>query len=759
MSWQCGESRQDPVTQNTNLERSRIMASVFMSYRRDDSPGHAGRLFDQLRSSFGSDEVFMDLTGIPGGGELLPVIKQAIHSAKVLVVVIGPGWNRNRRLYAEQDWIRQEITLALKHKIHIIPVLVNGAPLPTDVPRSLQSLLRRNVVEVRDNRWDADVHQVINATKLILSPGLAAQQKRSRKQLRVLLIHDLEVTDGDRAWEGRCRKLISDSANRWSTLPVKVDVQIFSCIDVFEQRFRDAKQPEIRDVMSDLLFESSRPGAAHDGSLAYQSAPYPERLARTARLIGSWLIDDQCRRQAGTEFGKRVRDLKPDVVLSYGLGSLVAYDVFARQPDQVKGCAFVTIGSPLGLRLVRSVFGGRIVQPRKAKFWLHLFNPEDCPSVGPLRLAAPNFAEIEVAFQNRPMDSESVEEYLNHTSIRHHLWRLAVPAVPTVHPSRPMLGDIFVRPPAPTRRALVVGVNEYNHHSDSLGGCVNDVYLMSSVLQEIGFPAEEVALLTNERATSAQIRRKLHWLLDDASDGQQRVFYFSGHGALLPAIGPSGAVHGTYEALAPFDFDWSMNSAIHDDFLVDLYAQLPYGTSFVMILDCGFGQSSGQLRYRGTRGLNPPDDIQHSMLRWDSEYAMWVPAAHMSRPAEVGLPGRDRSTRPLGLAVSLQDLPARLNELARKTYGHLGPYHPVVLQACSREELCLEYRHGSNVFGAFSYALSECLKRSHKWNTPITYARLAQEITLTLRSLGCPQTPKVLLPATATRSRQGWRGA
>ena len=35
---------------------------IFISYRREDAPGHAGRLYDVLSRRFGEEQVFMDLS-------------------------------------------------------------------------------------------------------------------------------------------------------------------------------------------------------------------------------------------------------------------------------------------------------------------------------------------------------------------------------------------------------------------------------------------------------------------------------------------------------------------------------------------------------------------------------------------------------------------------------------------------------------------------------------------------------------------------
>ena len=45
------------------------MAKIFLSYRRDDSSGYAGRLYDRLRTHFGSEQVFMDVDAIEAGAD------------------------------------------------------------------------------------------------------------------------------------------------------------------------------------------------------------------------------------------------------------------------------------------------------------------------------------------------------------------------------------------------------------------------------------------------------------------------------------------------------------------------------------------------------------------------------------------------------------------------------------------------------------------------------------------------------------------
>ena len=42
-----------------------VMAKIFLSYRREDSAGVAGRIYDRLPHHFGPDSVFIDIDSVP----------------------------------------------------------------------------------------------------------------------------------------------------------------------------------------------------------------------------------------------------------------------------------------------------------------------------------------------------------------------------------------------------------------------------------------------------------------------------------------------------------------------------------------------------------------------------------------------------------------------------------------------------------------------------------------------------------------------
>ena len=111
------------------------MKGIFISYRRQDAAGNAGRLYDRLARHFGAERVFMDVEGIEPGLDFVEALEGAVASCEVLIVVIGAGWLATdnagkRRLDDPKDFVRIETAAALARHIRVVPVLVDGAVMP-----------------------------------------------------------------------------------------------------------------------------------------------------------------------------------------------------------------------------------------------------------------------------------------------------------------------------------------------------------------------------------------------------------------------------------------------------------------------------------------------------------------------------------------------------------------------------------------------------------------------------------------------------
>lgn len=151
---------------------------VFISYRRDDSAGHAGRLRDDLEDALGPGSVFHDVDSLAPGERFADSIRRCIEAADIVYVVIGRGWvdarahDGRRRLDDPDDVVRMEVETALRSERRTAPVLVGGASMPTSdaLPDVLAPLLDAHATELRDSSWGADFDRLLRSSGLIGEP-------------------------------------------------------------------------------------------------------------------------------------------------------------------------------------------------------------------------------------------------------------------------------------------------------------------------------------------------------------------------------------------------------------------------------------------------------------------------------------------------------------------------------------------------------------------------------------------------------------
>jgi hypothetical protein len=151
------------------------MGGVFISYRREDTAGFAGRIYDRLASGLGREKIVFDFGALIRGADLVDVISDRVGKCDVLVVLISPHWittadeNGRRRIDDPHDFVRIEIEAALERGVRVIPVLVDGAamPRPEDLPEGLKKLTRRQGIEISHDRFDADVERLVRVLSLL----------------------------------------------------------------------------------------------------------------------------------------------------------------------------------------------------------------------------------------------------------------------------------------------------------------------------------------------------------------------------------------------------------------------------------------------------------------------------------------------------------------------------------------------------------------------------------------------------------------
>ena len=166
-----------------DVTSARTTPRIFISYRRDDAAGEAGRLADHLSRRFGAGAVFLDIETIDPGTDFVSVLQTTLQQTAAVLVVIGTRWislrgaSGTRRLDDEKDFVRLEVEKALGRGIPVVPVLVQGAPLPRaeDLPPSIAALATRQTAVIDHAEFHADTDRLCDRLEAMLGGGRAGE--------------------------------------------------------------------------------------------------------------------------------------------------------------------------------------------------------------------------------------------------------------------------------------------------------------------------------------------------------------------------------------------------------------------------------------------------------------------------------------------------------------------------------------------------------------------------------------------------------
>jgi hypothetical protein len=151
---------------------------IFLCYRRDDTQGFARSIYDRLADKYGEEQVFRDIDSTPAGVKFSTWIESKVSQCSVMIVLIGSMWSSvidnagRRRLDDPKDWVRQEVEVALSRDIPILPVLIQGALMPSvhELPASIADLTDFQSAEVTDSRWAFDTAKLLGAIDRLILP-------------------------------------------------------------------------------------------------------------------------------------------------------------------------------------------------------------------------------------------------------------------------------------------------------------------------------------------------------------------------------------------------------------------------------------------------------------------------------------------------------------------------------------------------------------------------------------------------------------
>lgn len=263
------------------------------------------------------------------------------------------------------------------------------------------------------------------------------------------------------------------------------------------------------------------------------------------------------------------------------------------------------------------------------------------------------------------------------------------------------------------KKALLVGINDYKEAND-LRGCVNDVLDMHFSLRSLfGFQTEDVRVLTDSRATKANIIHRLKWLVDKAKAGDFLVFHFSGHGSQIRDRDGDELEDHLDELICPYDMDWD-GTFITDDELNDICKKVPEGALLEVFLDCchsGTGLKE--------MGLAPPPELaaEHPTLN-----------RYLPPPTDIFLrfSGEEDELKP------------------PKSFMKGISKHHILWAGCMANQTSADAYIEGRYHGAFSYYLNQHLRS----NPRISRRELLRKVRASLRHGGYSQVPQLETKAT-----------
>ncbi len=269
------------------------------------------------------------------------------------------------------------------------------------------------------------------------------------------------------------------------------------------------------------------------------------------------------------------------------------------------------------------------------------------------------------------------------------------------------------------RKALLVGINDYapvGLGGPDLKGCVNDIIDMFHTLNSLGIvPAKpgSMRILTDKRATRANILDGIRWLVKGAKKGDVLIFHYSGHGSQVADT--SGAeIDGKDETICPHDY--STAGMIRDDDLLELFTGIEEGVVFDVILDsCHSGTGTKELA--ATESLPETETIAYR---------------YVEPPVDYGLFLDEDPTIPLrGFLKPTMD--------TRTPVVVYGLDH-VLWASCHDYQTCTEAVIGGKRRGVFTYCFCRALRRV---GTGATRRKLDSLVTADVKNMGYSQVPRL----------------
>ena len=133
----------------------------------------------------------MDIDKIPIGRDFRKHIRNVLDDCDIMIAVVGPNWFEkdeagSSRLENKADWIRLEIGSALERDIPVVPLLIDGTPMPSasQLPDDLQEFAYRNAAPLNSRNFKMQMQALIaSLDQLAMEQAKPVQAKKDEPEL------------------------------------------------------------------------------------------------------------------------------------------------------------------------------------------------------------------------------------------------------------------------------------------------------------------------------------------------------------------------------------------------------------------------------------------------------------------------------------------------------------------------------------------------------------------------------------------------
>jgi hypothetical protein len=257
-----------------------------------------------------------------------------------------------------------------------------------------------------------------------------------------------------------------------------------------------------------------------------------------------------------------------------------------------------------------------------------------------------------------------------------------------------------------TRRALVVGIDDYPGTARDLPSCVADARFAAAMLRDT-FHFDDLIELHDSQATLESVSRSLGLLLSRVAPEDRIVFYYSGHGTQTVRNGE------LRESLVLHDL------LLHDDVLVAATQDLKPGV-FTVVLDACF--SGGMSKRLDATRIKSTAVVEKSAER----LVAYRPFGCHARPNDGPIPAARKS-----LCVKAAAGEPQLNAL--------------LVSACLENETAAASTPATEELSAFTYALGKAIAAL---GTDLAVEAVLERVIEILHDIGIAQSPQLHPPSS-----------